>query len=48
MTQLNTELVQSCIASYLEERYNFSQDFDTNFRVDSVTKLGEGSYQLHI
>lgn len=48
MTQLNTELVQSCIASYLEERYNFSQDFDTNFRVDSVTKLGEGSYQLHV
>ena len=48
MTQLNTELVQSCIASYLEERYNFSQDFDTNFRVDSVAKLGEGSYQLHI
>ena len=48
MTQLNTEVVQSCIASYLEERFNFSQEFDTNFRVDSVTKLSEGRYQLHI
>lgn len=48
MTQLNVNLVQSCIASYLEERFNFSQDFDTNFRVDDVTKLSEGSYKLHI
>ena len=48
MTQLNVNLVQSCIASYLEERFNFSQDFDTNFRVDDVTKLGEGAYKLHI